>query len=194
MLLPGGWALRHLYDWFGLNVALFHLINGAHAPWWDRCMVTVSWLGSSWCFPLYLAMLLLLAYVAPSSVPRRNVLVFAVGFALTWAAVAVLKPLFGLPRPVLALGPNAVVLVGSPALHASFPSGHAAFVTLLAASCSVRVVRPFKWGLWLFAGAVFVSRISVGAHFPADVVGGAIVGLGGASLAGLLVRAVSARR
>jgi undecaprenyl-diphosphatase len=185
--------VRDLYDWFGLNVALFHLINGAHAPWWDCCMVTVSWLGNYEFFPFYVASLLLLAQIAPRWVPRRNVLVFAVGFAPTWAAVATLKPFFGLPRPALALGRNAVVLIGSPPLHDSFPSGHAAFVALLAASIAVRVARPLKWGLWLFAVAVCVSRISVGAHFPADVVGGAAVGLGGAGLASLLVRAVSAR-
>ncbi len=185
--------MHHLYDWFGLNVALFHLINGAHARWWDNCMVAMSWLGDYAFYPYYVAALLLLSQAAPRLLPRRNVLVFAVGFAPVWFLVAALKPLFGFPRPALALGRNAVVLLGPPALHESFPSGHASFVVLLAVSLSARAARPLKYLLWLFAAAVCLSRISVGAHFPADVVGGAIIGLGGAALAWLLVRAVSPR-
>lgn len=185
--------MRHLYDWFGVNVALFHLINGVHTPLWDRCMVTMSWLGDYEFYPYYVAALLLLSQAAPRLVPRRNVLVFAVGFAITGIVVAVLKPFFGFPRPALALGRHAVVLVGPPALHESFPSGHASFVVLLAAALSARVARSFKYPLWLFAAAVCLSRISVGAHFPADVIGGAVIGLGSAGLAFLLVRAVAPR-
>ena len=185
--------MRHLYDWFGLNVALFHLINGAHSPWWDRFMLTMTWLGDYELYPYYLAVLLLVAQAAPRWLPRRNVLVFAVGFAITGIAVSALKPLVGFPRPALALGRNAVVVIGHPALHESFPSGHATFVTLLAAALSAPLARPFKWALWLFTAAVCVSRISVGAHFPADVLGGIILGLGGAGTACLLARALSPR-
>jgi len=156
-------------------------------------MVTLSWLGDGALYPYYVALLLLFAQAAPRLMPRRNVLVFAVGVALTAVAVSVLKPLFGFPRPALALGGAAVVLVGPPAHHASFPSAHAAFVAVLAASLSARAARPVKWTLWLFAAAVCLSRVSVGAHFPVDLLGGVAVGIAAAGVAYVLVRALPAR-
>jgi hypothetical protein len=64
--------VRHLYDWFGPNVALFHLVNGVHSPWWDRFMLTMTWLGNSELYPYYLALLLLVAQAAPRWLPRRH--------------------------------------------------------------------------------------------------------------------------
>jgi undecaprenyl-diphosphatase len=186
-------VVGHLYDWFGLNVVLFHLINGLHAPWWDRVMLAMTWLGNYELYPYYLAIVLLLAQAAPRWLPRRNVAVFAVGYALTAIVVSTLKPLLAFPRPLQALGRTAVVVLGEPALHESFPSGHATFVALLAASLSARSSRPWRWALWLFAALVCISRVAVGAHFPADVLGGTLIGMGAAGLAMLLVRALTAR-
>jgi undecaprenyl-diphosphatase len=75
-----------------------------------------------------------------------------------------------------ALGRDLVTIVGPEAHAASFPSGHAAFVVLMCAALSPGVPRQIKWGLWIFAMAVGLSRVVVGAHFPADVLGGAILG------------------
>lgn len=183
--------MHHLYDWFGLNAVLFHVINGLHAPWWDRVMLAMTWLGNYELYPAYVAIALLLTQVAPRRLPRRNVVVFAAGYALTGLAVSTLKPMLAFPRPLLALGKQAVIVLGDPALRWSFPSGHATFAVLFAASFSAGLSRPVKWLLGLFAVLVCISRVSVGAHFPADVLGGALVGLAGATIAKLLVRALT---
>jgi membrane-associated phospholipid phosphatase len=59
-----------------------------------------------------------------------------------------------------------------PEFHHSLPSGHASFAMLLTAS-----LWPVLNRSWRVAGVVFVlwvgiSRISLGAHFPADVIAG----------------------
>jgi hypothetical protein len=72
-------------------------------------------------------------------------------------------------------------VIGTPLLnHASMPSGHAltagAVATVLAAALGLRgwrVLLPF-----VLAVAVALSRIAVGAHWPADVLAGAGLGLG----------------
>jgi undecaprenyl-diphosphatase len=185
--------VHHFYDWFGLNVTLFHAINRLHAPWWDQLMLAMTWLGDYQLYPAYIAIALLVTHVAPRWLPRRNVVVFAVGYALTGLAVSTLKPLLAFPRPPLALGAHAVIVLGEPTLHGSFPSGHATFAVLFAASFAAGLSRPSRWLLWLFAALVCISRMSVGAHFPADVVGGALIGLAGAGVATLLVRGLSPR-
>ncbi|MGE0072800.1 MAG: phosphatase PAP2 family protein, partial [Thiomonas sp.] len=109
--------------------------------------------------------------------PVRCVLVFAWGILLLFLAIyGLLKPLVNFPRPLAVFGPHAVHVLGEPKLVHSFPSGHAAFAAVLAASFAFSLPRPWGLLLWLFALWVWWARIAVGAHFPADVVGGAVVG------------------
>jgi len=86
-----------------------------------------------------------------------------------------------------------VIVVGPPEFHHSFPSGHATFSVLLAAALSPGVPRAAKWALWVFAMLVCVSRVSVGAHFPADVLAGALLAAATVLVVAAAMRAVSAR-
>ena len=45
-----------LYDWGGLNVWLFHLVNQWHAPFWDAPMRLGTTLGNHGNFPVYMAL------------------------------------------------------------------------------------------------------------------------------------------
>jgi undecaprenyl-diphosphatase len=63
--------------------------------------------------------------------------------------------------------------------YSSFPSGHAA--TAFAAAVFLALWYPS--GRWVFLGLatiVAISRIVLGAHFPSDVLGGAVIGAGSA--------------
>jgi len=185
-------SLHHLYDWFGANVALFHLINHFHAAWWDQLMLAMTWLGDHDRYPYYMAAILLVTALRPWWLETRSAAVFGVSYVLTALAVTALKPHLDFPRPLLALGKN-VIVVGPPEFHHSFPSGHATFSVLLAAALSPGVPRAAKWALWVFAMLVCVSRVSVGAHFPADVLAGALLAAATVLVVAAAMRAVSAR-
>ena len=166
-----------LYDWYGLNDALFLLLNGFHETWFDRFMQAVTSLGHPALYPFYIALALCWSLARPASLPLRNVAVFAVAYvSVSVILVPVLKGALDFPRPAALLGGLAVI-VGDPDAAQSFPSGHAAFAVALAASLGAGLGRMTRRVLATFALTVCVSRVCVGAHFPADVVAGALLAL-----------------
>ena len=166
-----------LYAWDGLNRTLFLAFNAYHSHYWDVLMLAMTALGDHANYPWYMAVALLLAMWRPVWLPGNNVVIFGVGYALTGLLVAQIKPVLDFPRPLLALGPQLVHVVGRPEFHHSFPSGHATFVVLLAASLGHQATPALRWGLWIFAMLVCLSRPVLGAHFPADVLAGALIAL-----------------
>ena len=65
----------------------------------------------------------------------------------------------------------------------SFPSGHA--TNSLATATVMFCMLPRKWGVPALIMAILISlsRIYVGVHYPTDILGGAIIGVGSAFLA-----------
>jgi len=62
-------------------------------------------------------------------------------------------------------------------LQHSLPSGHTIFAATIAASLWPIAGSRLRLALTLFVIWVGLSRISLGIHFPADVVYGAIIGV-----------------
>lgn len=169
-----------LYDWGGLNLWLFHLINDARAPAIDGIMRLGSWLGDPDRFGIFLAAAVLWLWIrtrrpgqqALASAWLTTLAVFSAGYALDGALVGMLKTWLDFPRPAAVLPPGAFHAVGEMALRRSLPSGHATFAMLLAA-CFWPQARPaLRLVLALFVLWVGLSRVSLGAHFPADVLAG----------------------
>lgn len=167
-----------LYEWFGLNESLFLFINKIHAPVLDQFLLLVTWLGHPRLFAFYLVFVLVLTWRKPEVMPWNNVVVFAVSYAVTSVLlVPIIKVALDFPRPLAVLGEQSVIVLGSPDTVHSFPSGHSAYAVLTAASLSPGIPRRAKQALIIFALLVCVSRISVGAHYPADVLGGAALSI-----------------
>jgi undecaprenyl-diphosphatase len=113
-------------------------------------------------------------------VDRRTGWLAAIG-ALSSVFDNVLKVSFERGRPTADL-----VQILTPASGFSFPSGHAVFYTWLAFmtafGLSARVIPALRVVIWLAAFTLIViaclGRVWAGDHWPSDVLGGVLLGLG----------------
>lgn len=189
-----------------LNHKLFYMVNGVRLPLLDQAMILGTDLGdfSNLVWIVTAALVLLLAHrFAPASaairwLPPRNTVVaclalLLVAYVAAACVVTVLKVGLHMPRPAAALPAGSVHVLVAPESPFSFPSGHATFAMLVAS-----VFWPYcrSWGrifLAVFVPWVGWSRISVGAHFPVDVITGYFCGAISVWL-GMRVLALCSRR
>lgn len=190
-----------LYDWGGLNLWLFHQINGWHSALFDRFMLLGTAVGAHRYSYVYAAAFVLAGLIAIYRARGNSgeaqarlrlwfeiVAVFALGFILDGVAVTWLKHSFDFPRPPLVVPSNAIHILGITELRYSLPSGHTVFATLIAASLWPALNRYWRAAAGLFVLWVALSRVVVGAHFPADVLAGFALSL---LIAWLVRRAVA---
>ncbi len=108
-----------------------------------------------------------------------TILILGVGLAMNDVLTNLLKDAIARPRPCQEL--DQVRLLLGCGRHFSLPSGHAASIFMVAILVSFRH-RGAAYFLLPLAALIGYSRIYVGAHYPADVLAGAIVGLACASM------------
>ena len=84
--------------------------------------------------------------------------------------------LYERPRPEEVIGEAVMLTHDRTWAHiASFPSGHLTVTTAIVVA-AVMLAPILRGPLWAYVGIVAVTRITFGAHFPADVVVGIVFG------------------
>jgi membrane-associated phospholipid phosphatase len=112
---------------------------------------------------------------------RLGFLFLAIG--LPGLTFTVVKRLIGRARPLVEGGADPFIYrpLGMRVEYASLPSGHSidAFAAAMAIGLLWPRMRPL---LWTYAVVIAVSRVVLTAHFPSDVMAGAVVGVVGVLL------------
>ena len=148
---------------------LFLNVRGRRPIWMDRLMLGITHVGGS-------IAALGLALVLYAIGDRQLSYEIGLGTATLWLVVELLKFLAHRSRPFVRLAEARVV--GYRPFGRSFPSGHASQAFFMAAL----VARHFHSSAWILfllypaALLVAITRIYVGAHYPRDVLAGAILG------------------
>lgn len=159
--------------WLGLfEPAVFYFLNRQLAALPDLTWTLLSLLGTGWA---------VFALTSPAlwRAPRL-VLAWLCAAPLAGVLTRVGKTLAFSPRPLEVLGPQGIHVIGEPLFIAAMPSGHT--ITAFAAATAVYFsLAPAgrRRHLWLYGVAlgVALSRVAVGAHWPADVAVGAALGM-----------------
>jgi undecaprenyl-diphosphatase len=161
----------------------FRILYGgqtAHGTALFVLMVMTTLIGGGW------GMLVVLPFLAREKT-RKVSAALLVTFGVAALVVTVLKNSVGRARPFLALS-GVTPLYGTPTGF-SFPSGHATGSFCFAGfvvGMAIRIARenPARRrdavlsaaGALAFATIVSISRVYLGAHFPSDVLVGALIG------------------
>ncbi len=154
-----------------LDAWIFLIFNlrGPRPTWLDRVMLGFTHIGNGIAG-------LAIALIAFWAGDRLLAYELVLGILTLWLAVELTKTLLHRRRPFLRLAQARIV--GRQAGGRSFPSGHTSQVFFMATLIIQHFHAPAWAALPLYGIALLVglTRMYVGAHYPRDVLAGAILG------------------
>ncbi len=151
------------------------IVSGRH-PVVTKFMTSVTGLGSAAAAAAFLGVCHLADW-------DRELRLAGVSLVITGIVVASLMALVQRPFP-----PAPVCVTDGPGLAPhSFPSGHAAAVTVFAGVARESEALPFR-SVAAVAGVVALSRVYLGTHFLSDTLVGVAIGIGAVAVGRWLLR------
>jgi membrane-associated phospholipid phosphatase len=154
----------------GINKVLFMNINSLASYFYPFIWANLTFLGDT--LPACAFMLLFIR--------KRPDLVWSGIIATIFATliVNILKLCLDVPRPPAIIDKGLINIIGPAIYYHSFPSGHTVTIFTLTGILIFNFQSFFvRFGLILLALVIGISRIAVGVHWPADVLGGAALGI-----------------
>jgi membrane-associated phospholipid phosphatase len=144
-------------------------LRGSRPLWLDRIMLSFTQVGNG-ISAIVFAVILIIAN------ERYLAYELILGTLTLWMVVVLVKAIVHRSRPFVRL--TQARIVGYRARGRSFPSGHTSQSFFMA----TLLVQHFHASLWIavllyaIASLVGITRMYVGAHYPRDVLAGAILG------------------
>jgi len=166
-----------------LDYTLFHAVNGlaGRNPVLDAVMI-----GAAKYLPLVFALAVVGLWLSWRAWNQRGALLAGVSALIALGLGQLIGKALPRPRPYLNYTVNQLI---PPSLDTSFPSDHAILGFALAVMVW-RYNRRAGLALLVLATVMAIARVFVGAHYPGDVLGGAVLG----ALTSLALAALCERR
>lgn len=160
-----------------IEIKILDLIQGIRTPEIDKVMCIITSLGNAGAIWIILAFMLL---IIPKT--RKSGILLAVALLIDVVVCnGILKNLFGRIRPC-DVNTSVQLLIARPD-DFSFPSGHTAASFAATAALFLGGEKKIWKPALLLSGFIAFSRMYLYIHYPTDIIGGILVGIGSALVA-----------
>lgn len=155
--------------------AVFLYVNNYHYTLLNQFMIISSQFGRE----LFWAIAILILFIFGKGAGKRTAIIMALTIIIIFSVGVVTKEIVARPRPIV---PSSDFLLATDS-EFSFPSGHALVVSA-GAAIALTLFRNspknkiISLALAIEAAIVCYSRVYVGGHYPLDVIGGILLGVG----------------
>lgn len=158
-----------------IDSSAFSIINSSHSQALNQLMISLSKYGREVFWPIAIILL----FVLGGWTGKKTAVVIALSMLVLIPLGVLAKHIVARPRPSI---PKSDFLIPSDSEYA-YPSGHAMIVSAGAAVAIMMfsdTQKKLAISLALAAEAALVclSRVYVGGHYPLDVIGGILLGVG----------------
>ena len=160
-----------------VDTKVFLQINKQHYAPLDQFMILVTQFGRELVWPIVIVVL----FMFGGATGKKAALIMTLAMIVLIPIGMLSKEIVARPRPFI---PDMEIILAADSQY-SYPSGHSLIVV---AGATVSVAVLFRNSCWKMkvvsmalaveASIVCFSRIYVGAHYPLDVLGGILLGIG----------------